>query len=160
MHQRIIDSPIGKLLISAQDGFLVQLRMAGQGENVMDAHDPVLDAAQSQIAQYFAGERKTFDLPLALRGTAFEQAVWHALLEIAYGDVQSYSALARRLDKPAAARAVGGACARNPLLIVVPCHRVIASSGRLTGFAGGMEAKRALLTLEGCTIRKDCVIIK
>jgi methylated-DNA-[protein]-cysteine S-methyltransferase len=111
---------------------------------------PVLQQAQVQLAAYFAGERHRFDLPLDLRpGTAFQQSVWRALLAIPYGATQSYGALSVTIGKPAAVRAVGGAVGRNPLSIIVPCHRVVGTGGALTGYAGGLERKTALLRREG-----------
>ena len=105
--------------------------------------------AASQLQEYFAGRRKTFDLPLAPRGTDFQCSVWRALSAIPWGAVCSYADIARAIDKPTAVRAVGAANGRNPLPIVVPCHRVIGSDGSLTGFAGGLDMKRKLLALEG-----------
>jgi methylated-DNA-[protein]-cysteine S-methyltransferase len=103
-----------------------------------------------QLQDYFAGHRTVFDLPLDLsRGTAFQQSVWQALLNIGAGTHQSYGQLAARLSKPQAVRAVGAAVGRNPVSIIVPCHRVLGSTGQLTGYAGGLERKRALLQLEG-----------
>ncbi|MGE0097377.1 MAG: methylated-DNA--[protein]-cysteine S-methyltransferase [Hydrogenophaga sp.] len=112
----------------------------------------VLQQAMTQLAAYFAGRRKAFDLPLDLRaGTAFQQRVWQALLEIAPGGTTSYGALSKRIGSPGAVRAVGAAVGRNPVSIVVPCHRVIGTDGSLTGYAGGLERKIALLALEGAT---------
>jgi methylated-DNA-[protein]-cysteine S-methyltransferase len=120
-----------------------------QGWQTAPEH-PVLQAAAAQLQDYFAGRRTVFDLPLDLsRGTAFQQAVWQALLAIAAGAHQSYGQLASRLNKPQAVRAVGAAVGRNPVSIIVPCHRVLGSTGQLTGYAGGLERKRALLLLEG-----------
>ena len=157
MNQRIVTSPIGSLLLGTQGGALVQVRMLESGEEITASciEDPILDETQKQLTQYFAGERMKFDLPILMRGTAFEQAVWQQLLEIPFGQATSYGALAEKLGKACAARAVGRACSRNPLLIVVPCHRVVAASGRLTGFAAGMAAKRTLLMLEGHRIERD-----
>ena len=114
-----------------------------------DGH-PVLQQAGRQLAEYFAGRRSRFDLPLDLRcGTHFQQSVWQALLEIAHGDVISYGEVSRRIGHPAAVRAVGGAIGRNPVSIVVPCHRVTGTGGALTGYGGGLDRKTALLRLEG-----------
>lgn len=113
------------------------------------AHDPVLEKAAGQLDEYLAGERTQFDLPLSLHlGTAFQQSVWQALLGIACGQTLSYAALAQSLGKPRAVRAVAAAVGRNPLSLVVPCHRVLGSDGSLTGYAGGLERKAALLQLE------------
>jgi methylated-DNA-[protein]-cysteine S-methyltransferase len=115
-----------------------------------DASHPVLREAVAQLAAYFAGERTAFDLPLDLQaGTPFQQSVWQALLAIPPGGTTSYSELGRRLGRPQAARAVGAAVGRNPISIVVPCHRVLGTGGALTGYAGGLERKTALLRLEG-----------
>ena len=113
-----------------------------------DGDAAALDAAADQLREYFAGERATFDLPLNPDGNAFERRVWAELARIPYGDTASYAEIARRIGRPGAARAVGRANARNPIAIVVPCHRVIGSDGSLTGYAGGLDAKRALLALE------------
>ncbi len=106
-------------------------------------------AAEKQLTQFLSGRRREFDVPLDLRGTEFQKKVWAALCDIPFGKTTSYGELARRVGKPAASRAVGGANGRNPIPIVVPCHRVIGSDGSLTGFGGGLDLKRALLRLEG-----------
>jgi methylated-DNA-[protein]-cysteine S-methyltransferase len=111
---------------------------------------PVLQAARRQLDEYFAGERREFELPLAPRGTEFERHVWQALCTIPFGETRSYAEIAAAIGRPAACRAVGRANGSNPLPIVVPCHRVIGSDGSLTGFGGGLELKRFLLALEGC----------
>jgi methylated-DNA-[protein]-cysteine S-methyltransferase len=108
----------------------------------------VLDETADQLDEYFAGRRASFDLPLDLRGTAFQLAAWRALAEIPYGETRSYAAQATRIGRPSAVRAVGTANGRNPVSIVLPCHRVVGSDGALHGFAGGLEAKAALLALE------------
>jgi methylated-DNA-[protein]-cysteine S-methyltransferase len=117
-----------------------------------DAHGSVLDmlrATRGQLLEYFAGTRRTFDLPLRPQGTAFQMDVWRALAAIPYGETWSYRDLARAIDKPDAVRAVGAANGRNPLPIVLPCHRVIGADGSLTGFGGGLPTKERLLRLEG-----------
>jgi methylated-DNA-[protein]-cysteine S-methyltransferase len=111
-----------------------------------------LTRAQKQLAEYFAGKRENFDLPLKLRGTAFQQKVWKALERIPFGQTRSYGQIAKAVKSPAASRAVGAACGKNPLPIVVPCHRVVGSSGSLTGFGGGLAMKEWLLKHEGATI--------
>ena len=113
---------------------------------------PLLQEAEEQLNEYFAGVRREFDLPLAAKGTAFQQAVWAQLRKIPYGEVRTYGQLAAALGKPKASRAVGSAGHRNPLCIVVPCRRVIGADGSLTGYAGGIEKKRALLLLEHAKI--------
>ena len=117
-----------------------------------DAH-PVLRAAAQQLQQFLRGERTRFDLPLDLSGgTAFQQSVWRALLQMGRGQTTSYGALGRQLGNPSAVRAVGAAVGRNPLSVVVPCHRVLGADGSLTGYAGGLDRKRALLTLENAPL--------
>lgn len=158
MNERKMNSPAGTLYLAADTSGLCAVRLLRAGEDVPGHSDmPVLVEAERQLLAYFAGELRRFDLPLSAQGTPFELAVWHRLEEIAYGDLESYGSIASQLGRPGAARAVGGACARNPLLIVVPCHRVVAASGRLTGFAAGLEVKRRLLALEGWTIEEDRV---
>lgn len=110
---------------------------------------PLLLAAKEEILAYFSGTRRTFDLPLKPEGTAFEQEVWQALLTIPYGETRTYGEIAAQLQKPKASRAVGRANSRNPLSILIPCHRVIGASGKLTGYAGGLLMKEKLLKLEG-----------
>jgi methylated-DNA-[protein]-cysteine S-methyltransferase len=150
-----ISSPIGSLLLVAEGERLLEIRFLTVER--AQAPDPagvegdtaVLREARSQLGAYFAGELRDFDLPLAPRGTPFQLAVWEALLDIPYGETWSYADLARRLDRPTATRAVGAANGRNPLPIVVPCHRVIGADGSLTGYGGGLPIKRKLLRLEG-----------
>ncbi|MFP4394634.1 MAG: methylated-DNA--[protein]-cysteine S-methyltransferase [Anaerolineales bacterium] len=110
---------------------------------------PLLREARAQLAGYFAGRRTAFDLPLDLRGTDFQRAVWEALLAIPYGETRAYGDIAAAIGRPRAARPVGQAVGANPVGVIVPCHRVIGSDGRLTGFGGGLDLKRALLRLEG-----------
>ncbi|HEX7300946.1 MAG TPA: methylated-DNA--[protein]-cysteine S-methyltransferase [Solirubrobacteraceae bacterium] len=144
MHTTI-PSPIGPLRLTvADDGALTRVDF-GAGD-VSD--DPRFAAAAAQLGEYFAGQRTAFDLPMRAHGTAFEQLVWAELLRIPYGETASYADIAARIGHPGKARAVGLANARNPLAIVCPCHRVIGSDGSLTGYAGGLASKRALLALE------------
>lgn len=147
MNRKYIKSPVGTLLIEAEDGAITKLDYVDSaGED-----DPclVLDEAERQLKEYFEGNRKAFDLPLAPGGTAFQQRVWAALREIPWGEVRSYGDIARRIGQPGATQAVGGANHRNPIAIIIPCHRVIGSDGGLTGYGGGLDRKRALLKLEG-----------
>ena len=147
-----LDTPIGLLRIRAQDDKLTAIEFEEQhGERTprYRDNDPVLAACAEQLREYFAGQRRVFDLPLGARGTAFQLSVWDALCRIPYGEVRSYSDIARSIKRDKAVRAVGAANGRNPLPIVVPCHRVIGSNGKLTGFAGGLDAKKILLELEG-----------
>jgi methylated-DNA-[protein]-cysteine S-methyltransferase len=116
-------------------------------------HDPAALAEPArQLAEYFAGERTVFDIPVRLEGPAFDRRVWDALREIPHGTTTSYGELAARIGAPGRARAVGSANARNPVAVVVPCHRVIGANGHLTGYAGGLERKRALLAHEGAIL--------
>jgi methylated-DNA-[protein]-cysteine S-methyltransferase len=146
-------TPVGPLHLTALDGALTGLRFGSGpavGERADD--DPVLRLAAEQLAAYFAGSLRSFALPLVPAGTAFQLAVWEQLRLIPYGSTVSYGELARRLGAPNASRAVGLANGRNPIAIVVPCHRVIGADGSLTGFGGGMAAKRTLLDLEAGTL--------
>ena len=120
----------------------------GEPENDAPASDPLAQQLERELGEWFAGERRDFDIPIALHGTPFQRSVWEALCEIPYGAVRSYGGLAKSLGKPEAVRAVGAANGRNPVSIIVPCHRVIGANGSLTGYAGGLERKRFLLALE------------
>ncbi len=149
-------SPIGSMILAATDKGLAGVWFEGQKHlpafdawPVQDSH-PMLVKAVTQLREYFAGQRTQFGLPLDLHGgTAFQQSVWQALLHIPAGGTTSYSDIGQRIGKPAAVRAVGAAVGRNPVSIVVPCHRVLGRDGSLTGYAGGLERKSALLQLEG-----------
>ena len=146
-------TPVGPLRLTASHGALTGLHFgAGPADGAYDPDDPVLRAAAAQLGEYFAGERRSFDLPLAPAGTAWQLAVWEQLRLIPYGTTVTYGEIARRLGSPAASRAVGLANGRNPIAIVVPCHRVIGANGALTGFAGGMDVKRTLLALESTAL--------
>lgn len=146
-----LPTPIGELLLVSDGSSLTALQFddARRGSPTQPAAtDPVLGRAAVQLGEYFAGERTSFDLPLAPVGTPFEQRVWEELRQIPYGETTSYGELAARIGEPGAARAVGRANGRNPIPVIVPCHRVIGADGSLTGFGGGLECKRALLDLE------------
>jgi methylated-DNA-[protein]-cysteine S-methyltransferase len=150
MNFQLLDTPIGTLRLVSNGAALVGIEFEGQ-YSVDTGHatsDAVLAACAAQLADYFAAQRRHFELPLAAQGTPFQQSVWKALSHIPYGELRSYRDIARTIGNPAAVRAVGAANGRNPLPIVVPCHRVIGSNGSLTGFAGGLEIKRFLLQLE------------
>lgn len=145
----LLDSPLGQLQLVSNGRALVQIAFPGTHVVTDGAgNDPVLERARIQLTEYFAGERRAFDLPLAAQGTSFQAAVWQALARIPFGELRSYRDIAVEIGRPSAVRAVGAANGRNPLPIVVPCHRVIGSDGSLTGFAGGLDAKRVLLALE------------
>lgn len=159
--QTHVQSPLGNILIAATAKGLTGLwftekqrylpsQMTGPGAWPEDPDHPVLKQVSLQLAEYFAGRRSDFDVPLDLScGTAFQQSVWQALLAIPLGETLSYGEVSRRIGKPAAVRAVGGAVGRNPVSIIVPCHRVMGSKGTLTGYGGGLDRKTALLQLEG-----------
>jgi methylated-DNA-[protein]-cysteine S-methyltransferase len=147
MNATVYASPVGPLRLESRDGALVALQLnAHPGPENLD--DPVLAEATTQLRGYFAGTRTHFELPLAMHGNAFEQRVWAALQQIPYGETASYGEIAGQIGAPGAARAVGVANARNPIAIIVPCHRVIGANGKLVGFGGGLPMKRALLDLE------------
>jgi methylated-DNA-[protein]-cysteine S-methyltransferase len=158
---KTIRSPVGTLtLIASNDGLSAILwendRPGRVRRDVVaeDATHPVLVKTERQLAEYFAGRRKTFDLALDFAGTDFQTKVWRALLTIPFGETRSYAQIARQIRHPTAVRAVGAANGRNPISIVTPCHRVIGSSGALTGFAGGLATKEYLLRLEGAAAAK------
>jgi methylated-DNA-[protein]-cysteine S-methyltransferase len=143
-----IDSPLGELLLAGDGRVLTTLRIDGApGASWCRAPGPFREAAD-QLRAYFAGELREFDLPLAPHGTPFQQRVWAALREIPYGTTIGYAELAAAVGRPGAARAVGAANGRNPIAVVIPCHRVIGASGTLTGYGGGLARKRLLLDLE------------
>jgi methylated-DNA-[protein]-cysteine S-methyltransferase len=141
-----VDTPIGPLLLHADDGFLTRIEFGPA--TAFSSGAPPFPDADAQLLAYFAGELEQFELPLAPRGTAFQRSVWDALAEVPYGTTTTYSALAARIGRPSACRAVGAANGRNPLPVIVPCHRVIGAAGALTGYGGGLARKRHLLALE------------
>ena len=141
-----IDTPLGKMCLRGTDSAVTGL---GFGEAPREEPSPLLLEAERQLGEYFSGVRREFDLPLEPAGTEFQQTVWRELRRIPYGETVSYGQLAARIGKPRACRAVGGANNRNPIAIILPCHRVVGSGGDLTGYAGGLDKKRYLLKLEG-----------
>jgi methylated-DNA-[protein]-cysteine S-methyltransferase len=154
-----IQSPIGRLLLTSDGVALTGVHMETDrypprrdATWTHNASAEVLVAAARQLQQYFAGQRHDFDLPLAAAGTTFQQKVWRSLREIPYGVTWSYGALARRIEQPTASRAVGLANGRNPIAIIVPCHRVIGANGTLTGYGGGLPRKQWLLQHERTTL--------
>ena len=157
---RHLASPVGTLTLAATDDGLHAIefprnRHPANRAGWTEGQHPVLDLAARQLDEYFAATRRAFDLPLAPRGTDFQRTVWLALAGIAYGETVSYAQLAQRVGKPTAMRAVGAANGRNPLPILLPCHRVIGADGSLTGFGGGLPTKQFLLELEGALARAD-----
>ncbi|MCO6057455.1 methylated-DNA--[protein]-cysteine S-methyltransferase [Pseudomonas sp. MOB-449] len=153
MYFRFHDSPTGPLLLAGDDTGLQMLYMDTERRDYPNADwQPAsrqFDETCRQLDRYFEGRLKRFDLPLAPRGTPFQQQVWQALLQIPYGQTTCYSELAERIGNPKAVRAVGTANGANPISIIIPCHRVIGRDGSLTGYAGGLERKALLLKLEG-----------
>lgn len=148
------ESPLGQLLAAADDAGLVGLwfnrqRYHPETEGWVQAP---LDDVRRQVDEYFAGQRQKFDLPLNPRGTEFQRDVWRKLRQIGFGRTSTYGSIAHELGRPTGSRAVGAAVGRNPLSIIVPCHRVVGANGSLTGFAGGLDRKEALLRLEGALL--------
>lgn len=145
-----INTPVGLLWALEEDGKLVSLSF-GDGAEAMGrpCRTPLLSRLEEELREYFANARREFGIPLAPRGTAFQRRCYDGLRAIPYGETRSYSWLAETAGSPKGARAAGGACHSNPILILIPCHRVIGASGALTGFGGGLDAKAALLALEG-----------
>ena len=156
--QTTLNTPLGAMLLVRTEKGLAGAWFEGQkdhpGTLTAPQHttDALLMKAASQLSEYFNGERTEFDLPLDLHGTEFQCGVWRALLKISSGKTKSYGDIARVVNSPQGVRAVGSAVGKNPLSIIVPCHRVMGSDGSLTGYAGGLERKRALLKLEGVTV--------
>jgi methylated-DNA-[protein]-cysteine S-methyltransferase len=157
---RHVDSPVGPLLIAGNDAGLQLIEFHAprhpmpRGGDWREGDHAVLLRAREQLVEYFAGHRRGFDLPLAPQGTDFQRQVWWELANIPFGDTISYAELAVRVGRPTATRAVGAANGRNPLPIVLPCHRVIGADGSLTGFGGGLPTKQFLLQLEGALPRE------
>ena len=153
---KLMNSPVGTLRLVASDKGLAGLwfersrpeRVRPRGDVESPRH-PVLVETERQLREYFAGRRRTFDLKLDFVGTPFQRTVWNALLTIPFGQTRSYGQIAKQVGRPSASRAVGAANGRNPVSIVAPCHRVISSTGALTGFGGGLDVKERLLRLEG-----------
>lgn len=145
------DSPVGTLHLRCTADGLTHLLMQPQGRELPDGAQrghPLLEAAKQQLAEYFAGEREAFQLPLAPSGTPFQQRVWQELCGIPLGETRSYGQIAAAIGRPSASRAVGAANGANPIGIIVPCHRVVGADGTLTGYAGGLDRKRWLLARE------------
>ena len=152
-YTRLMDSPLGVLRLVATPAALTGVYLPAQqcahlAEAVEAASHPVLDRAAAELGEYFLGERTSFSTPVVLEGTPFQRSVWEVLGTIPFGEQRSYTWLAREVGRPRAARAAGAANGRNVLSIIVPCHRVVGADGALTGYAGGVEAKRWLLAHE------------
>ena len=155
LSYKLVASPIGKLKLVASEQGLVALLWENDRpgrvvlDSLVESHDqPILKQTEAELEEYFAGTRTKFTVPLDMRGTPFKKLVWEALLAIPYGETRTYGQLASQLGNPRGTRAVGAANGRNPVAVIAPCHRVVGSSGKLTGFAGGLAAKALLLNLE------------
>jgi methylated-DNA-[protein]-cysteine S-methyltransferase len=149
-----IESPLGPMRVDANADALLGVYFIGQRwepaplPGAANEHNPITQRCANQLSEYYAGARRQFDLPLAPQGTAFQQLVWQQIASIGSGDLLTYGTIAQRLGAPNAARAVGAATGRNPISIIIPCHRVVGASGQLTGYAGGLDRKTFLLNLE------------
>lgn len=155
MNYQFLETPIGKLRLVSQDSMITKVEFDGRHQIDTDdvlRSDSALQVAAVQLEEYFAGQREHFDLVLNPQGTEFQQEVWTSLRAIPYGQLRSYGDIAKSINRPKAVRAVGAANGRNPIPIIVPCHRVIGSNGSLTGFAGGLDMKEQLLKLEGALL--------
>jgi methylated-DNA-[protein]-cysteine S-methyltransferase len=144
----IISSPLGNIRLESREGCLSRLQFTEE-QTDREILDQVLLRAMEQLVEYFVGKRKSFDMPIGLGGTDFQRKVWMEVAKIPFGQTTTYMKLAQKLDNPAAIRAVGAAIGANPILIILPCHRIVGSDGGLTGYAGGLDRKKALLELEG-----------
>ena len=152
MYTDYLESPLGIVEIKASSLGITQVIFSGTQSSPINSNEITLGGKQ-QLEEYFAGKRKTFDLPLDQQGTAFQNAIWTCLTQIPFGQTLSYLDIANKVGNPKSVRAVGGANGRNPIGIIVPCHRVIGANGTLTGYAGGIERKLWLLEHEGITIK-------
>jgi methylated-DNA-[protein]-cysteine S-methyltransferase len=153
MYKSHYQSPIGLIEITASDSGLLSVSFRDEGEEIntdTPANDITRQTAE-YLAEYFAGNCQIFDVPLAPLGTAFQQQVWKELVKVPFGKTDTYSSIAHKLNNPLSVRAVGAANGKNPIAIIVPCHRIIGASGHLTGYAGGLWRKEFLLNLEGAT---------
>lgn len=154
LYENCYHLPIGPVIIQANEHAITGIRTVNVADEyqtnatIVTKETILIKRAYEELKEYFTGERRTFDLPLYAEGTMFQMQVWKALQEIPYGETRSYKEIAEKTGRPAACRAVGGACHRNPIFIMIPCHRVIGSNGSMTGFGGGIPVKEQLLKLE------------
>lgn len=159
MYIDYLDTPLGLFEFMATDQGICQAIFCGDAvstnENVESKTNDITALCKQQLTEYFAGERKIFTVPLDPQGTEFQQSVWRCLNKIPFGELRSYGEIAKMLNKPKASQAVGGANGRNPITLIVPCHRVIGGNGSLTGYAGGIERKLWLLNHEGANIKNS-----
>jgi methylated-DNA-[protein]-cysteine S-methyltransferase len=144
----VIPSPFGNILLESREGCLSRLQFTEE-QTDGEILDQVLLSAKEQLEEYFTGKRKNFDMPIGLGGTDFQRKVWMEVAKIPFGQTTTYMKLSQKLGNPAAIRAVGAAIGANPILVILPCHRILGSDGSLTGYAGGLDRKKALLELEG-----------
>jgi methylated-DNA-[protein]-cysteine S-methyltransferase len=156
-YEMALKTDVGTLVLAANDDALTELRLPNRSASPKNAKPTAkaakhLEAAAKQLGEYFSGKRKRFDLPLGPEGTEFQESVWYALADIPYGETISYAELAQWVGRPGAFRAVGQANGANPIAIILPCHRVIASGGGIGGYGGGLKLKRQLLALEGLEV--------
>ena len=155
----VVDSPVGQLCLAATDEGLTHILFLAKMDQIPQvvpgtgAAARIVRETERQLADYFGGRRREFDVPLAPAGTEFQRAAWKALADVPYGKTISYAELARRMDRPRAVRAVGAANGANPIPIILPCHRIIGADGTLTGYGGGLDTKRRLLSLEGVDLQ-------
>jgi methylated-DNA-[protein]-cysteine S-methyltransferase len=150
-----METVIGRICIAETDNTITHLLLPGESAPAgsTEAQTVLLLKAADELREYFAGKRKSFDLPLSPQGTAFQQSVWNSLLQIPYGETRSYKQIAELIGCPAGCRAVGGANNRNPISIIIPCHRVIGANGSMVGYGGGLKLKEYLLALEAVHLR-------
>ena len=151
INQGYYNGKLGKFLIEEKDGFITKLNLISESKEVIkeSIESPLINQCKFQLEEYFSGKRKTFDIPLAPKGTEFQRKVWKALTLIPYGSTCSYKDIAEGIGCNKGYRAVGMANNKNPIMIIIPCHRVIGANGKLTGYAGGLDLKEELLKLEG-----------
>ena len=149
MNRIVFDTPVGPMALECQGEYLTALYLPHHHMDPFGIETPLLERGQVELAEYFQGKRREFDLPFAPKGTPFQQKVWNELAKVPYGTVVTYGELAARVGSPKACRAVGQANHNNPLPIFLPCHRVVGTKGALIGYAGGLELKQWLLRLEG-----------
>ena len=142
------DTPIGAVRLTEEGGSIIRIELTNAADAVHTSPTPLLHESAQQILAFLNGERRQLDFPIRMMGTPFQQRVWRALMQIPYGTTRTYGEIASAIGNPRASRAVGMACNKNPLLLIVPCHRVVGANGKLIGFAYGTEAKRWLLELE------------
>lgn len=150
MNQLQISTPFGEYILEEDQGYITSFQR-GKGASAK-TKSLVLKEAKKQLQEYFKGKRQDFELPLNPKGTPFQKAVWNALLKIPYGQTCSYLDIAKKLKKPTASRAIGGANGKNPIGVIIPCHRVINKSGTLGGYSGGLNTKKALLKIENARV--------